>query len=125
VGFVLAAAARLTGDLDEAEECAQDAYTQALARWADTGVPAQPGAWLTTVARRRTMDLLRRRDLARAKLPLLGLDAATGGEPAAPVEAIDGDEVGCVPDDRLRLVFTCCHPALGSDARVMPRLRQR
>jgi RNA polymerase sigma-70 factor (ECF subfamily) len=69
------------------------------------------------------MDLLRRRDLARAKLPLLGLDATTGGEPAAPVEAIEGDEVGCVPDDRLRLVFTCCHPALGSDARVALTLR--
>src|SRR5512132_1658804 len=95
-GFVLAAAARLTGDLDEAEECAQDAYTQALTRWADAGVPAQPGAWLTTVARRRAMDVLRRRDLARAKLPLLGLDA-TADEPTAPVEAIEaveGDEAG-------------------------------
>jgi RNA polymerase sigma factor (sigma-70 family) len=121
-GFVLAAAARLTGDLDEAEECAQDAYTQALTRWADTGVPAQPGAWLTTVARRRAMDLLRRRDLARAKLPLLGRDAA-GGEPAAPAEAVEGDEAGRIPDDRLRLVFTCCHPALGPDARVALTLR--
>jgi RNA polymerase sigma factor (sigma-70 family) len=119
-GFVLAAAARLTGDLDEAEECAQDAYTQALTRWADTGVPAQPGAWLTTVARRRAMDLLRRRDLARAKLPLLGLDAVGGAEPAA---AVEGEELYRIPDDRLRLVFTCCHPALGPDARVALTLR--
>jgi RNA polymerase sigma factor (sigma-70 family) len=119
-GFVLAAAARLTGDLDEAEECAQDAYTQALTRWADTGVPAQPGAWLTTVARRRAMDLLRRRNLARAKLPLLGVDAAALDEPAA---AVDGDEFAAIPDDRLRLVFTCCHPALGPDARVALTLR--
>jgi RNA polymerase sigma-70 factor (ECF subfamily) len=119
-GFGLAAAARLTGDLDEAEECAQDAYTQALTRWADTGVPAQPGAWLTTVVRRRAMDLLRRRDLARAKLPLLGLDAVGGAEPAA---AVEGEELYRIPDDRLRLVFTCCHPALGPDARVALTLR--
>ena len=66
---MLAAAARLTGDLDEAEECAQDAFAYALHAWPDTGVPDRPGAWLTMVARRRAMDLLRRRDLTRAKLP--------------------------------------------------------
>jgi RNA polymerase sigma factor (sigma-70 family) len=117
-GFVLAAAARLTGDLDEAEECAQDAYAQALTAWATSGVPARPGAWLTMVARRRAVDLLRRRDILRAKLPLLVVPATTAGpgEPGDP-----GQEA--IPDDRLRLVFTCCHPALSADARVALTLR--
>ncbi len=111
-GFVLAAAARLTGDLDEAEECAQDAYAHALASWPTAGIPAKPGAWLTMVARRRAMDLLRRRDLARAKLPLL-----------AQPDAAPDDDPSRIPDDRLRLIFTCCHPALAPDARVALTLR--
>ena len=117
-GFVLAAAARLTGDLDEAEECAQDAYAQALTAWATSGVPARPGAWLTMVARRRAVDLLRRRDILRAKLPLLVVPGTTAGpgEPGDPRQE-------AIPDDRLRLVFTCCHPALSADARVALTLR--
>ncbi len=117
-GFVLAAAARLTGDLDEAEECAQDAYAQALTAWATSGVPARPGAWLTMVARRRAVDLLRRRDILRAKLPLLVVPGTTAGpgEPGDPRQE-------AIPDDRLRLVFTCCHPALAADARVALTLR--
>src|SRR6516225_7518799 len=116
-GRVVAAAARLTGDLDAAEDCAQDAYADALGAWAEHGVPERPGAWLTTVARRRAMDLIRRRDTLRAKLPLL----ADQG-PAAPAagEAGSGD---VIPDDRLRLIFTCCHPALAADARVALTLR--
>jgi RNA polymerase sigma-70 factor, ECF subfamily len=117
-GFVLAAAARLTGDLDEAEECAQDAYAQALTAWATSGVPARPGAWLTMVARRRAVDLLRRRDILRAKLPLLVVPGTT----ADPGELDDQGEEA-IPDDRLRLVFTCCHPALSADARVALTLR--
>jgi RNA polymerase sigma-70 factor (ECF subfamily) len=116
-GRVVAAAARLTGDLDAAEDCAQDAYASALSVWAEHGVPERPGAWLTTVARRRAMDLIRRRDTLRAKLPLL----ADPG-PAAPAAG----EAGCgevIPDDRLRLIFTCCHPALDVDARVALTLR--
>ena len=116
-GRVLAAAARLTGDLDAAEDCAQDAYADALAAWAEQGVPERPGAWLTTVARRRAMDLLRRRDTVRAKLPLLA-------DPDLPVT--DAGEAGAedaIPDDRLRLIFTCCHPALAVDARVALTLR--
>ena len=119
-GFVLAAAARLTGDLDEAQECAQDAFTHALASWPASGVPARPGAWLTMVARRRAMDLLRRRDLARAKLPLLLDPVPAAPDPAAEIEA---GEFARIPDDRLRLIFTCCHPALAPDARVALTLR--
>ena len=115
-GFVLAAAARITGDLDLAEECAQDAYTQALAAWPTQSIPAKPGAWLTTVARRRAMDLIRRHDTLRAKLPLV--DRADTAPPAD--SAFDQSDV---PDDRLRLVFTCCHPALDADARVGLTLR--
>src|SRR5258708_4141686 len=95
------AAARLTGDLDEAEECAQDAYAQALTAWATSGVPARPGAWLTMVARRRAVDLLRRRDILRAKLPLLVVPGTTAGpgEPGDPRQE-------AIPDDPLPLGFT-------------------
>jgi RNA polymerase sigma-70 factor (ECF subfamily) len=118
--FVLAATVRVTRDLDLAEECVQDAYAKALAAWAANGVPRNTGAWLTSAARRRALDLLRRRATAARKLPLLvetdtdeGLDQE-GGE--RPVWA----EIG---DDRLRLVFTCCHPTLSRDAQVALTLR--
>ena len=115
-GRILAAAARLTGDLDTAEECAQEAFAEALGSWTGTGVPDRPGAWLTTVARRRAMDIIRRRDLLRGKLPLLaGRDAGDGADAARPEETF--------PDDRLRLIFTCCHPALAPEARVALTLR--
>ncbi len=104
---VLAATVRVTRDLDLAEECTQDAYTRALQVWPRDGVPARPGAWLTTVARNRALDLARREVLLRRALPLLVVD-----EPAAPVR-----------DDRLRLIFTCCHPALPAEARVALTLR--
>src|SRR5215469_14028617 len=114
-GRVVAAAARVTGDLDAAEDCAQDAYADALAAWAEHGVPERPGAWLTTVARRRAMDLIRRRDTLRAKLPLLADPPVT--------DAGEADAGDVIPDDRLRLIFTCCHPALAVDARVALTLR--
>jgi len=116
-GRVLAAAARLTGDLDAAEDCAQDAYAGALAAWAEHGIPERPGAWLTTVARRRAMDLIRRRDTQRARLPVLA-----GPDPAI-TAAGEADAGDVIPDDRLRLIFTCCHPALAVDARVALTLR--
>jgi RNA polymerase sigma factor (sigma-70 family) len=120
-GYVLAATARITRNLDTAEECVQDAYAQALTAWAASGVPAKPGAWLTTVARRRAMDLIRRNDTLRAKLPLLagpGLDGGLDNGPDALIEAAED-----VPDDRLRLIFTCCHPALAPEAQVALTLR--
>jgi RNA polymerase sigma-70 factor, ECF subfamily len=119
--FVLAAAARVAGDLDIAEECVQDAYASALTAWTQQGVPRNPGAWLTTTARRRAIDLLRRDRTLRAKLPLL-IDP----EPPVPDSAPPGlgdMEDAAIPDDRLRLVFTCCHPALARDAQVALTLR--
>lgn len=114
--FVLASATRITRDLDLAEECSQEAYAQALTSWVNEGVPDRPGAWLTTVARRRAIDLIRRNDILRDKLPLL-VDSETA--PAADA-AFEGSDI---PDDRLRLIFTCCHPALPVEVRVALTLR--
>jgi RNA polymerase sigma factor (sigma-70 family) len=109
---VLATTAHLTRDLDLAEECTQDAYVQALQTWTQTGIPDRPGGWLTTVARNRALNALRRESVLRRALPLL-----------VPDEALSGPEDGLVDDDRLRLVFTCCHPALSRDAQVALTLR--
>ena len=113
--FVLAATVRVTRDLDLAEECVQDAYAKALTSWVSQGVPEKPGAWLTTVARRRALDLRRRDATMRRSLPLL-LDG----------EADDGTGDGAaddIVDDQMRLIFTCCHPALAVEARVALTLR--
>lgn len=115
--FVLAATARVTRDLDVAEECVQEAYGVALDVWRRTGVPRNPAAWLTTTARRKALDVLRRDRTLRAKLPLLVEPEAT------PYASVEGEEAGVLPDDRLRLVFTCCHPALAREAQVALTLR--
>src|ERR671921_47556 len=106
---VLAATVRVTRDLDLAEECVQDAYARALTAWREA-MPSNPGAWLTTTARRRALDELRRSGTLRDKLPLL-------------VEPVAAPEPSAFPDDRLRLVFTCCHPALAREAQVALTLR--
>ncbi|HEX4724952.1 MAG TPA: sigma-70 family RNA polymerase sigma factor [Pseudonocardiaceae bacterium] len=111
-GQVVATLIRITGDWDLAEECAQDAFALALRRWPTDGVPAKPGAWLTTVARNRATDVLRRAAVGAAKLR----EVAAMPTETVPIE----DEV---PDDRLRLMFTCCHPALALEARVALTLR--
>jgi RNA polymerase sigma factor (sigma-70 family) len=108
--FVLAATVRVTRDLDLAEECVQDAYARALTVWAASGVPANKGAWLTTVAKRRAIDLLRRDAALRRRLPLL-LDEQPETVPLT------------VQDDRLRLILICCHPALAQEAQVALTLR--
>lgn len=121
-GRILAPLIRMLGDFDAAEEVLQDAFAQALERWPDQGVPANPGAWITTVARRRAVDRLRRRRTRREK----GAEYAAGR-----AEAADGDGIAvlesrldsALADDRLRLLFTCCHPALSADARVALTLR--
>ncbi len=115
--FVLAATVRVTGDLDLAEECVQDAYARALTTWPAQGVPSRPGAWLTTVARRRAIDLLRRHATQERFLPQLVGAADVDHDP-------DGsDRQGAIADDRLRLICTCCHPALAPEAQVALTLR--
>src|SRR6202012_2049545 len=109
---VFAATAQLTRDLDLAEECAQDAYEQALHTWPRTGIPDRPGAWLTTTARNRARDVLRRESAFRRAMPLL-----------VPDDTEPGPEAGLLDDDRLRLIFTCCHPAVSRDAQIAVTLR--
>ena len=115
---MLAATVRVTRNLDAAEECAQDAFAQALTSWAESGIPSKPGAWLTTASRRRALDLLRRDDVLRRALPLLVSDD-TEQSPEDVVVATADD----IPDDRLRLICTCCHPALAREAQVALTLR--
>ncbi|MGW1555708.1 RNA polymerase sigma factor [Streptomyces sp. NPDC002144] len=115
-GQVVATLIRVTGDWDLAEECAQDAFAQALDRWRRDGVPRRPGAWLTTTARNRALDVLRREAVGAAKLR----EAAVLARDETAYD--DGDDSG-VQDDRLRLIFTCCHPALPIEARVALTLR--
>jgi RNA polymerase sigma-70 factor (ECF subfamily) len=109
---VFATTAQLTRDLDLAEECAQDAYEQALRTWPKTGVPDRPGAWLITTARNRARDVLRRQSAFRRAMPLL-----------VPEEVMPGPEDAILHDDRLRLIFTCCHPAMSRDAQIALTLR--
>jgi RNA polymerase sigma factor (sigma-70 family) len=109
---VLATTALLTRDLDLAEECTQDAYEQALRAWPDHGIPDRPGAWLTTTARNRARDVLRRESAFRRAMPLL-----------VPEQTEPGPETGFGDDGRLRLIFTCCHPALSGDAQIALTLR--
>ncbi|MGO4234741.1 RNA polymerase sigma factor [Pseudarthrobacter sp. YAF2] len=112
--FVLAATVRVAGDIDTAEEAVQDAYASALSTWGGNGIPHNPGAWLTVTARRRALDMRRRAATAQKALPkLLGREDDDG-------DGFEGDEI---PDDRLRLIFTCCHPALPLEARVALTLR--
>jgi RNA polymerase sigma-70 factor (ECF subfamily) len=115
-GRIVATLIRMTRDWDLAEECAQDAFALALERWARDGVPRRPGAWLTTTARNRALDRFRRGATEATKLQELAVLSS-------PEEHEDeGDESG-VSDDRLRLIFTCCHPALPLEARVALTLR--
>jgi len=113
--FVLAAVVRVTRDLDLAEECVQDAYAKAVVAWSQQGVPSRPGAWLTTAARNRAFDVIRRESTARRSLPLLVVETVS-----AAGQDFEEDIFG---DDRLRLIFTCCHPTLSAPARVALTLR--
>jgi RNA polymerase sigma-70 factor, ECF subfamily len=120
---VLAATVRVARDLDAAEEAVQDAYVQALRTWGRDGVPRRPGAWLTTAARRNALSRIRRRRTFETKLPLLvEAEDAAMPDPADPTAESNG-EAAAIPDDRLRLVFTCCHPALAREAQVALTLR--
>ena len=125
---VLASTVRVAGDIDLAQECAQDAYVSALETWRRDGIPRNPGAWLTTTARRKALDSHRRAAALRARIPLLiepGGPANSRGNNnvASPSPETQLTEMDDIPDDRLRLVFTCCHPALARKAQVALTLR--
>jgi RNA polymerase sigma-70 factor, ECF subfamily len=125
-GRAVATLIRVLGDFDLAEEAVQEAFVTALETWPVRGVPDNPGAWITTTARNRAIDRLRRRKRMAEKQELLKREAAIADELAAidPDAAIDGEPgMSPISDDRLRLIFTCCHPALAMDARVALTLR--
>jgi RNA polymerase sigma-70 factor, ECF subfamily len=111
--------ARALGDLDRAEEAVQDAFLVALERWPAAGVPANPAAWITVCARNRAIDRLRRDARRRERPADLERLAAIGG--AIPDE--DAEPLSPIPDERLRLIFACCHPALAPESRVALTLR--
>lgn len=114
-GRVLATTMRLTRDLDLAEDCVEEAYVSALSAWQRDGIPASPVAWLTTAARRRALDVIRRATTLRSKYPLIAVPDAEG--------EITVNEPDEIPDERLRLIFTCCHPALARENQVALTLR--
>jgi RNA polymerase sigma-70 factor, ECF subfamily len=121
-GRIVATLIRRTGDWDLAEECAQEAFTEALRRWPADGVPQRPGAWLTTVAGNRAIDRLRRAAHGAALLEQAGREAPVSDTDEAAMPELF-DETDEIEDDRLRLIFTCCHPALPLEGRVALTLR--
>jgi RNA polymerase sigma-70 factor (ECF subfamily) len=119
---ILAVLIRLTGDFTLAEDALQEAFTEALLRWPSDGVPPKPGGWITTAARRRAIDVVRRaRTFRRRREALEQLLAAEGTPHEQPV-VLEGED-GLPHDDRLRLLFTCCHPALSLESQVALTLR--
>ena len=129
-GRIVATLIRTTGDWDLAEECAADAFARALERWPRDGIPDVPGAWLTTTARHRALDRLRRAGNEIAKLHEHAMTDESGESPRSgrstgstgSTDSTESDDSG-IADDRLRLIFTCCHPALPFEARVALTLR--
>jgi len=117
-GRAVAVLVRVFGDIDVAEEAVQEAFAVASAKWPDEGLPPSPAGWIITTARRRAIDRLRREG-RREDRQLEAVRLADGDEEAA----APPEEEGPVRDDRLRLVFTCCHPALAVPARVALTLR--
>ena len=118
-GRAVAVLVRRFGDIDLAEEAVQDAFAEAVRRWPQHGLPPSPGGWIITTARNRAIDRLRR-EAGRAERYAQAARLRGLGEPTP--DAPD-DESGAVPDDRLRLIFTCCHPALSAAAQVALTLR--
>src|ERR671922_2833485 len=114
-GHAVGILTRTLGDLELAEDAVQDAFTTALERWPRDGNPRNPGAWIVTTARNRAIDRIRRDRVYRQKTELL-----------ARLEELpkEEDEMSPIPDERLALIFTCCHPALATDARVALTLRE-
>jgi RNA polymerase sigma-70 factor, ECF subfamily len=116
---VVASVLRIVRDIDLAEEIVQDAFAQALDSWSTRGVPDRPGAWLLTTARRRAIDRLRRARRADTRADALAYEIDLGASHEIP----DVTDADTIPDDRLRLIFTCCHPALPADSRVALTLK--
>ena len=114
-GHAVAILTRVLRDLELAEDAVQDAFATALERWPRDGTPCNPGAWIVTTARNRAIDRIRRERVFREKAELL---AGLEGLPA------DEDDVSAIPDERLALVFTCCHPALAAESRIALTLRE-
>jgi RNA polymerase sigma-70 factor (ECF subfamily) len=123
-GRAMAALIRVLRDFDLAEEVVADAYVAALERWSRDGIPANPGAWITTTARNRAIDRIRRARTLASKADAIAADAAfeTSRRDAALMAAAE-DEMTPIPDDQLRLIFTCCHPALAPEAAIALTLR--
>jgi RNA polymerase sigma-70 factor, ECF subfamily len=114
-GHAVAILTRVLGDLELAEDAVQDAFATALERWPQDGVPRTPGAWIVTTARNRAIDRIRREKVFQRKAELIGRLQELPAEE---------DDVSAIPDDRLALVFTCCHPALAAESRVALTLRE-
>jgi RNA polymerase sigma-70 factor, ECF subfamily len=114
-GNAVAILTRVLGDLELAEDAVQDAFTTALERWQRDGTPRTPGAWIVTTARNRAIDRIRRDKVFREKAALL-----------ARLEELpeEDEDLSAIPDDRLALVFTCCHPALAAESRIALTLRE-
>jgi RNA polymerase sigma-70 factor (ECF subfamily) len=115
-GRVLASLVGFLGDIELAEDAAQEAFATAATRWPRNGLPANPTGWLITTARNRAIDRIRRDRTGAAKTEQLKREQREGWEKAV-------DETTTFPDERLELIFTCCHPALGLDAQVGLTLR--
>ena len=120
-GKVIAALIRALGDFDLAEEALQEALTIALERWPRDGIPPNPAAWLVTTAKRKAIDNWRREQQRAEKYAAMRRMVDSGAE--AQMQADDAERTGVLADDRLRLIFTCCHPALSLEARVALTLR--
>ena len=114
-GPIIASLIRLCGSFDRAEEAMQEAFSAALSHWPARGVPDNPAAWITAAAYRKLIDARRRERTRREKQPLLEHEAALASidDPTVP-ETLDSE----IPDDRVRLIFTCCHPALNPSRRL-------
>jgi RNA polymerase sigma-70 factor, ECF subfamily len=118
-GRIIAALIRISGSFDKAEEAMQEAFASALSAWPEKGIPENPAAWIMSAAHRKLIDAARREHTRRAKQDSLRYESETASrtEPEMEPSAMD------FPDDRLRLIFTCCHPALNADAQVALTLR--
>src|SRR5947209_6273678 len=119
-GRIIASLIRLSGSFDRAEEALQEAFASALASWPVKGIPENPAAWIMTAAHRKLIDAARRERTRRERLDSLQYETAVAGSTTA--AGLDEPAME-FPDDRLRLIFTCCHPALHAEAQVALTLR--